>query len=600
MMIQLGVRGANTVTTNQLGQGVVYTHFHYDNLDGGKQEIYVTDINLSDPAVSIAFPYLNAGRTVSAHAATVPLAAAAVNGQFFNAQGAIDFLKVKGTTIYMSQPAVHDEQAVVDDGLGRTNSIQIALRPGGINSWTNSTVSNILSCGVNLVQSGVEITNYDTNDPYITQKNPRTCVARTTDNHLLLECVDGRSTNSLGMTIPELQDDIFSRGAIQHAFSLDGGGSTEMWARGIGVANVPSDGLERAVADAVVIAAAAPARPAAPVNLVATSVNSNISLSWALSSGAMVYNVKRSTTSNAVYATLLTTTRTTCTDSNLAPGTAYYYVVSASNSVGESSNSTAVSTLTIPAMPSGLTAVPGSGRVTLSWNVSFGATGYNVSRSSVTGGPYTLIAQTSSASFTNTGLTNGIPYYFVVSATNGTGASATSPQVAATPECFDPATPLGLAATGQGSGIVLQWLPVANAQNYTINRALALGGPYFPIATELTRTNYTDGSVVNGTVYFYTVRAFNSCGASANSSVASAPLVFVAPIVSSSNIVLGGWGGAAGQTYYIRSSTNLASPPGQWSFVATNTFGPGGSFGITNATDPAGQQRFFIIQTIQP
>ena len=165
---------ADSVTTNQLGQGVVYKHYHYDNLAGGKQEVYLADVNLNDPAVSIQFPFLTARRTVSAHAATVSSAAVAINGQFFDAAGSVDFLRVSGSDIYFSRANVHDEQAVVDDGLGHTNSISIALRPGAINSWTNSPWPNVLACGVELVRNGVKIpdSGYDPNDVLRYRREP--------------------------------------------------------------------------------------------------------------------------------------------------------------------------------------------------------------------------------------------------------------------------------------------------------------------------------------------------------------------------------------------------------------------------------------------
>jgi uncharacterized membrane protein len=69
----------------------------------------------------------------------------------------------------------------------------------------------------------------------------------------------------------------------------------------------------------------------------------------------------------------------------------------------------------------------------LSWNASTGATGYNVKRATTSGGPYTTVATVSNTSFTNTGLTNGTTYFYVVSATNSNGESANSSQVSATP-----------------------------------------------------------------------------------------------------------------------------------------------------------------------
>ena len=90
------------------------------------------------------------------------------------------------------------------------------------------------------------------------------------------------------------------------------------------------------------------------------------------------------------------------------------------------------------AHPTGLTATPGNGQVALAWNASSGATSYNVKRATVSGGPYTVVASPTSTSYTDTGLTNGTTYYYVVSAVNSGGESADSSQVSARPRRLRP------------------------------------------------------------------------------------------------------------------------------------------------------------------
>jgi hypothetical protein len=159
-----------------------------------------------------------------------------------------------------------------------------------------------------------------------------------------------------------------------------------------------------------------------------------VRLSWNASSGATNYNVKRSTTNGGPYTRIASPTTTSYTDTGLTKGTTYYYVVSAVNSAGESANSSQVSaTLAVPPRPTNVTATAGTGQVALSWSASSGATSYNVKRSTTNGGPYTTIASPTMTSYTNTGLTNGTTYYYVVSAVNTVGESANSSQVSATP-----------------------------------------------------------------------------------------------------------------------------------------------------------------------
>ena len=82
--------------------------------------------------------------------------------------------------------------------------------------------------------------------------------------------------------------------------------------------------------------------------------------------------------------------------------------------------------------PSGLSAKPGHNQVTLNWNASAGASGYNVKRSSTSGGPYALIASTAATSYSDEGLASAT-YYYVVASVGSSGESVNSIEVGATP-----------------------------------------------------------------------------------------------------------------------------------------------------------------------
>jgi len=88
-----------------------------------------------------------------------------------------------------------------------------------------------------------------------------------------------------------------------------------------------------------------------------------------------------------------------------------------------------------PATPFGLAATTASAsQVRLSWFPSSGATGYNVKRATTSGGPYSVVATNlQTLVFTNSGLSSGTTYYYVVSATNSFGESTNSVQVSAQP-----------------------------------------------------------------------------------------------------------------------------------------------------------------------
>ena len=82
---------------------------------------------------------------------------------------------------------------------------------------------------------------------------------------------------------------------------------------------------------------------AAPTGLTAIAGSGSVALSWSASATATNYYVKRSTTSGIGYTTIATNAGLAYTDIGLNNGTTYYYVVSAVNTSGESTNSSEVS-----------------------------------------------------------------------------------------------------------------------------------------------------------------------------------------------------------------------------------------------------------------
>jgi unsaturated rhamnogalacturonyl hydrolase len=62
------------------------------------------------------------------------------------------------------------------------------------------------------------------------------------------------------------------------------------------------------------------------------------------------------------------------------------------------------------------------------------------------------------------------------------------------------------------------------------------------------------------------------------------------------NLVFGGTGAIAGDTYYVLASTNVAARMTNWVRVATNSFGVGGTFSVTNAVESGKRRHFFRLQ----
>lgn len=225
-----------------------------------------------------------------------------------------------------------------------------------------------------------------------------------------------------------------------------------------------------------------------------------------------------------------------------------------------------------PATPTGLVATPGVNSVSLSWNAASGATGYKVLRGT-TSGVYTVTNSVGSNTNFDASAVGGTQYFYVVQATNASGASALSSEVTATPSIALPNVPTGLTATGTNGAVLLSWNPAVGATGYNIKRS-ATSGAEVTIASSGT-ASFTDSTVVNGQQYFYKVSSTNSAGESADSlEVNATPNVPpLAPTglaaTAGTNQVALSWTGSAGAvSYNIKRSITSGSG---YSTVGTTT-----------------------------
>ena len=179
---------------------------------------------------------------------------------------------------------------------------------------------------------------------------------------------------------------------------------------------------------------------------------------------------------------------------------------------------------TVPAAPTGLTAIGGTGQVSLTWTAVSTATSYNIYYST-TSGVTTSSAHfsTTTSTYSQSGLPAGIKYYYIVTAVNGSGESVPSAQVSATtasapPVPTVPAAPTGVSATGGTKQVTVSWSAVSGATSYNI---------YWSTSTGVTTTNGTQikgatspavqAGLSDSTSYYYIVTAVNATGESAPS-----------------------------------------------------------------------------------
>ncbi len=97
---------------------------------------------------------------------------------------------------------------------------------------------------------------------------------------------------------------------------------------------------------------------------------------------------------------------------------------------------TEASPTTVPAVPTGLSAMSSNTGINLIWTASSGATTYTVYRSTSATGTFASIGTQSSTSYADSGLTPNTAYFYYVIANNSLGSSAASSTVTATTAAF--------------------------------------------------------------------------------------------------------------------------------------------------------------------
>ena len=106
----------------------------------------------------------------------------------------------------------------------------------------------------------------------------------------------------------------------------------------------------------------------------------------------------------------------------------------------------------LPMTPAGLKAGATTAQVQLNWNSVPGATSYQIKRASTSGGSYQTIASgVTVTNYTDAAITNGAPFFYVVTAINSYGESARSNEASV-------AVPFPqLAARVSAANVLLSW-----------------------------------------------------------------------------------------------------------------------------------------------
>ena len=324
--------------------------------------------------------------------------------------------------------------------------------------------------------------------------------------------------------------------------------------------------------------------------------NATVSLSWDSVADIATYQVYRSTNSGSPPAgdakragdsRFDDLASTQYTDNAAQNGTLYYYWVRGVNSSGEGPWSnpvscTPVAPLTVPPLPGNFGVVNGNANAVATWDDVAGETGYQIAYNTTGTKPLNvdepvgvIIISVAEDAATRTieNLSNGSTYYFWLRSLNMDVFSDWSGAESATPEAPPPPPSrpnLQLDECGDAQ-IQLGWNNVTGADSYQLYKSTSSSTPGDDPSGLITRSSssYTDTNVVNGTTYYYWVRARGPGGNSAWSNrVSCRPMAILPPPVPSLAVDLCGdarieldWSNVTGaDSYQLYKSTSPSTP----------------------------------------
>jgi N-acetylmuramoyl-L-alanine amidase len=183
-------------------------------------------------------------------------------------------------------------------------------------------------------------------------------------------------------------------------------------------------------------------------------------------------------------------------------------------------------TMTAPKTPSGFDAYGISyTKNKIRWEMSQGASGYQVYRSQSKYGTYTKVKTTSEFEMIDSGLACGSVYYYKVRAYRTTTAGVKySAFTAVNPAKPIPTKPV-LAALSGVKKANLTWNTISGAHGYQIYRTTGSSGTWTKVKTITTGsvTKWTNSNLSTGKTYTYKVRAYRMVGGKPVFSVCSIP-----------------------------------------------------------------------------
>lgn len=277
-----------------------------------------------------------------------------------------------------------------------------------------------------------------------------------------------------------------------------------------------------------------PYAPPIPTGVVATPGNGALMILWNPVPGASSYNVVSSLTPRGPYNQASCSTSDTRCVIGGTNGTAYFYVVTATNSaavVGAPSAEQSVTPLATFAVPPSATFTGGNTAVGFAWNAVPTATGYRVYRRT-TQTDWKPVGMTSAVSFVDP-VSNGVPYFYAFQTTNaaGDGVWAIPSSGARVASTLVPLAPSGVTAIAGNASTTVMWQPVTDAISYSVGSSLTPGGPYNAGTCTATGDTHCNLTPANGTPFYVVVTSIGPGGTGTPSAEVMFTAQSAAPVI---------------------------------------------------------------------
>ncbi len=229
---------------NQISDGIVYKRKSYSNLYGSKQFVNVLDVDLKNHFYDVT-PVYNESCDITSNLISNNSGICGVNCGWLLSDCTLNSFLKSNYTLYKTNPSDKPPRATYGIDSFRTQWI---LRIAGGSDWSQvpSGVGGgpLLLKDGNILDSPLQDEGFDSS---LDNRDSRTILGITPENHLILVTVDKNGDAGGGMTISEVADYMKSLGCSD-AMLLGSGDTTTMYVQGEvvnGVVNLPySNGVE--------------------------------------------------------------------------------------------------------------------------------------------------------------------------------------------------------------------------------------------------------------------------------------------------------------------------------------------------------------------